>query len=98
MRLLFIIGLIGTVIFILLKGKIEKDMGKTRIREEEENKNSEKIQMNWGKSINEKKDFYDDKDIVLEAIRQDGSALKHANKRFKDDKDIVFEAVKKQWF
>jgi hypothetical protein len=37
----------------------------------------------------------DDKDIVLEIVKQDGYALEFASVRLKDDQDIVLEAVKK---
>jgi hypothetical protein len=38
--------------------------------------------------------FKDDKDLILEAVKNDGSYLKVASKRLKDDKDVVMESVK----
>jgi len=37
----------------------------------------------------------DDKEIVLEAVKQDGLALEYASEKLKDDKEIVLEAIKK---
>ena len=36
----------------------------------------------------------DDKDVVLEAVKNSGWALKYASKRLQDDKDVVFKAIK----
>ncbi len=40
------------------------------------------------------KEFYKDKSIVLEAVKQDGIALEFADESLKKDKSIVLEAVK----
>ena len=39
------------------------------------------------------KKFRGDKDIVLAAIEEDGTALEHASDKLKGDKDIVLKAV-----
>ena len=39
----------------------------------------------------------DDKDIVLEAVKQNGWVLYYASQRLKDDKDIILEAVKQDY-
>ena len=36
----------------------------------------------------------DDREIVLEAVKQDGRALEYASAALKDDREIVLEAVK----
>ena len=36
----------------------------------------------------------EDREIVLEAVKNDGSALKYASENLKEDREIVLEAVK----
>lgn len=38
--------------------------------------------------------FTDDKEVVLEAVKQDGGALLHASDRLRDDPEVVLEAYK----
>ncbi len=38
-----------------------------------------------------------DKDVVLEAVKNDGEALRFASKELQNDKDVVLEAVKQNW-
>ncbi len=40
------------------------------------------------------KEFYKDKSIVLEAVKQNGSALQYADESLKKDKSFVIEAEK----
>lgn len=38
--------------------------------------------------------FYNEKEVVLEAVKQDGHYLSRASDRLKNDKDVVLEALK----
>jgi len=38
--------------------------------------------------------FKSDKDVVLEAVKQDGYSLEFAAEHLKSDKDVVLEAIK----
>ena len=40
----------------------------------------------------------DDKEIVLEAVRPNGYALRYASERLKDDEEIVLEAVRQDGY
>lgn len=39
----------------------------------------------------------DDKDIVIEAVKNDWNAIEYASDRLKDDEDVVIEAIKNDW-
>lgn len=38
-----------------------------------------------------------DKELMLEAVKQDGQELYYANQALRDDKDVVLAAVTKKW-
>ncbi|TQC54477.1 DUF4116 domain-containing protein, partial [Mycoplasmopsis cynos] len=40
-----------------------------------------------------KKEFGKNRDIMLEAVKRDGSALYYASEELKKDKEVVLEAV-----
>lgn len=40
------------------------------------------------------KEIINDREILLEAVKKDGSALRYASEELKNDREIVLEAVK----
>ena len=36
----------------------------------------------------------DDKEVVIEAVKKDGNAIKYASKRLKNDREVVLTAIK----
>ncbi|MBR3325322.1 MAG: DUF4116 domain-containing protein [Clostridia bacterium] len=38
-----------------------------------------------------------DKELMLEAVKQDGQLLYYASKELRDDKEVVGEAIKNKW-
>ena len=38
-----------------------------------------------------------DKELMLEAVKQDGQLLYYASKELRDDKEVVTEAIKNKW-
>ena len=49
-----------------------------------------------GRLLKNAKNFQNDRELVLEAIRSKGSALKYASEDLKNDRDFVLEAIKRK--